>query len=700
MKLLRYRVTNFRSVEDSGWIDCEDVTTLVGVNEAGKSNLLLALWKLNPAKGGEINLLADLPRASYSQLRDKTENLKFIETEFELPDDVISTIAQITGASPEEVRVVRVSKDFDGTRYVGFPHANPPKTLEAGRIIDSLATIKHLLADTEQTKESACREEWSQFLEQVEAVVDTSSTITSQHADSLVDLLEHTPEADAECPVDIQSALQGLTTQIRQVRDQFTHPQQFPEARRAVSDNLPSFVYYSNYGNLDSEIYLPHVIENLKRQDLSTAAEAKARTLRVLFEFVNLDPQEVLSLGADPEPVRHPQNHNILQPPSEEAIKAAADKKAERTVLLQSAAVALTKQFRDWWKQGEHNFEFIADGKHFRILVSDDKRPERVELESRSTGLQWFFSFFLVFLVESQDAHKGSILLLDEAGLSLHPLAQKDLSKFFDSLSSTNQIIHTTHSPFLVDTNHVDRAKVVYVDDSGHTVASSDLRAAVQKPKEGSIYALHAALGLSVSDVLLQGCRPIVVEGPSDQFYLSGIKNYLINKRLIAPLHELVFIPSGGVRGIEAVAAIVSGKDEQLPMVLLDSDTAGKDFKAKLMPRLYKDSPERVLEVNDFISIKDAEIEDLIPFSLLANAINRMFRDVDDEMFSDVYDETRPLVSQIEEFASAHSVELERGWKVDLSRYAKNRLLSSNLKPLSQLHVDRWRDLFERLTVN
>lgn len=28
MKLVRYKVTNFRSVEDSGWIDVSDVTAL------------------------------------------------------------------------------------------------------------------------------------------------------------------------------------------------------------------------------------------------------------------------------------------------------------------------------------------------------------------------------------------------------------------------------------------------------------------------------------------------------------------------------------------------------------------------------------------------------------------------------------------------------------------------------------------------
>lgn len=61
MKLIRYKVMNFRSVKDSGWINCDDVTTLAGINEAGKSNLLLALWKLNPAFGGKIDILHDLP---------------------------------------------------------------------------------------------------------------------------------------------------------------------------------------------------------------------------------------------------------------------------------------------------------------------------------------------------------------------------------------------------------------------------------------------------------------------------------------------------------------------------------------------------------------------------------------------------------------------------------------------------------------
>ena len=43
MELKKFYVTNFRPVMNSGWVDCDSITSLVGINEAGKSNLGLAL---------------------------------------------------------------------------------------------------------------------------------------------------------------------------------------------------------------------------------------------------------------------------------------------------------------------------------------------------------------------------------------------------------------------------------------------------------------------------------------------------------------------------------------------------------------------------------------------------------------------------------------------------------------------------------
>lgn len=74
MILKSFRVTEFRSVKDSGWIDAESITALIGTNESGKTNILLPLWKLNPADEGKIDLKTDLPRDKYHLYRSASPN--------------------------------------------------------------------------------------------------------------------------------------------------------------------------------------------------------------------------------------------------------------------------------------------------------------------------------------------------------------------------------------------------------------------------------------------------------------------------------------------------------------------------------------------------------------------------------------------------------------------------------------------------
>lgn len=64
MKLKSFRVTNFLSVLDSGEINVEDIACLVGKNEAGKTSLLKALYKLNPIRteDADFNVTDDYPR--------------------------------------------------------------------------------------------------------------------------------------------------------------------------------------------------------------------------------------------------------------------------------------------------------------------------------------------------------------------------------------------------------------------------------------------------------------------------------------------------------------------------------------------------------------------------------------------------------------------------------------------------------------
>lgn len=471
MKLKQYRVRKFRSVQDSGWITLDGVNALLGENESGKTNLLLPLWKLNPSSGGEISLLTDAPRGEYAGIRDTPDSDKpwFITACFHLTEKEKQQIASIAKCEPSWVDEVTISRRFDGEYDVVFPNANPLRKCSSDV---ALVPIQNFIDGLDALSPNK---------------TDTKPRLL--FVEALNELLENLPPKGEELDTQgLQSVISEInsfdmtrvskTGGIREQREQCLKliseqldiisaesPTNNDEATKKAIALLPNFIYYSNYGNLDGQIYLPRAVEDLGKENLTEKEAVKVRTLKVLFEYVKLSPQEILGFGREVNP----------QQINEQTIESKSEQKRERTILLDSASTAFTKSFSEWWKQGNYVFRFQADGDHFKIWVSDAVRTDPIELENRSSGLQWFFSFFLVFLNERHDTHHGSILLLDEPGVTLHPMAQKDLFAFFEGLSNDNQIIYTTHSPFLMDADKLDQVKAVYVDGDGYSVASDDL---------------------------------------------------------------------------------------------------------------------------------------------------------------------------------------------------------------------------------
>ena len=690
MRLAQFRVTNFRSVVDSGWVTVDDVTAFIGTNESGKTNLLLPLWKLRPAKEGAIVPLSDMPRKEYSGMRNQKPSPVFVRAIFETNKQEAAQLSKLTLLPPEEFAQIEVSRSFDGRHSVGFPRASPARTAPVASVTDATQGARTALDELELKPEQAgAKAAVLAVLETAEEVTTGLADVSTDVVNQVIAVLAAGGVADPKLEPLIEKAIASLTAVSTSLGQ--PHPSANDAAGKLALSLAPRFVYYSNYGNLDSEIYLPQVIQNLARTGLGAKEEAKARTLKVLFDFVNLKPDEILELGRE---FRDPGNPTRVANPDE--ANAVAAKKKERSILLQSASTKLTKDFRTWWKQGDYRFRFEADGDHFRIWVADERRPEEVELEGRSTGLQWFLSFYLVFLVESSEAHDDAILLLDEPGLSLHPLAQSDLLAFFHSLSKENQLLYTTHSPFLVDADRLDRVRKVFVTEEGATSVTSDLGAGATTSEKGSGYAVHAALGLSVSQSLLIGCTPVLVEGASDQHYLTAIKQVLASHGLLATGKELVFPPCGGAKGIKPVVALLGGKDNVLPFVVLDGDRPGHELGEALRRDLYSTEQEKLLDVSTFAGIAGAEIEDLIPLRMLGKQVDRMFRDHDNS-FVDVAKTGVPVVGQIESWAKTEGIILEKGWKVELSKRVKQLLLSKGLERTDPT-VDLWAKLFRRFT--
>jgi hypothetical protein len=112
------------------------------------------------------------------------------------------------------------------------------------------------------------------------------------------------------------------------------------KARKWVTDNIPAFIYFDDYGQLETRIHLPDYIRR------RSAADEKTRTQTALFEKSIIEPQEILQLGR----VRD-------QNESDEQVQRRKDK---RRALLDSASFGLTGEWIDWWTEKRHKLQLSA----------------------------------------------------------------------------------------------------------------------------------------------------------------------------------------------------------------------------------------------------------------------------------------------------------------------------------------------------
>lgn len=162
-----------------------------------------------------------------------------------------------------------------------------------------------------------------------------------------------------------------------------------------------------------------------------------------------------------------------------------------------------------------------------------------------------------------------------------------------------------------------------------------------------------------------------------------------------------MFIPVHGVKGIKPVVSILHGHNAKLPVVLVDSDKAGKGFQDRMKKGLYVKENEKVLEMDTYTDKEGSEIEDLMLPSLITKNFNSIFRPDEDIKV----DDKKPIVPQLKEFLKEHKIEEIEGWKVEISKKAKQQFRDKGTVPQDKGTVPEdmkanWKKLFNNLQDN
>lgn len=119
MQLKSFRVTMFKSVIDSGDIRVSPLIVIVGKNESGKTTILKALHKLNPAIADSYDIKHEWPRG---HRESRTPEHVPCWAEFELSPEDQTTIAAADAAAAT-LSTIRVGRTYSGA--LKFQAAQP-----------------------------------------------------------------------------------------------------------------------------------------------------------------------------------------------------------------------------------------------------------------------------------------------------------------------------------------------------------------------------------------------------------------------------------------------------------------------------------------------------------------------------------------------------------------------------------------------
>ena len=565
MRLTSFRVRRYRNVLDSTDVLVDpDVTTLVGMNESGKSTMLDALYRLNPVYGDAFVERDDYPRWRWKRdgRQEDLSKVTPIEATFALDEADIEALRDALGDGVAVTESVTVGRRYNGNLWLRVP-VDESRFLQ--NVLSGHPEAKPLLK--EHTTVASLREALTDRLEAAQATTPTATTQTSTGIEV---------EQDEEDSAD-ELTLDRIVSLIADEDDLGA------VARKIVRSRMPKFFRFAAYQNLEGRVD----VASLRTNENEEPGASSKQTARALLLLADTD------------------------------IDSVADTEFEtRTAELEAVSSDLSREMSEYWSTNpelrikvEIEPETVAapNGqttvvRYLNFRVEDRKHDFTNNFSLRSSGYQWFFSFLAAFS-EFED-HDDVVILLDEPALTLHAKAQRDFLRFINKrLAPVGQVVYTTHSPFMVE--QIERVRVVEDrgDEIGSVTSSDSLDVG-----EDSAFPLQAALGYNLSQNLFIGERNLLVEGPADLAYLEVISRFLRDKGREGLDERWRILPAGGASNVPAFVSLLGQKVSVT--VLLDSGTEG-GARVEAAIKANKISGKRVIFIGAVLEQRHSDIEDL-----------------------------------------------------------------------------------------
>ena len=156
MKVKAFRVQMYRPILDSGWVDVDDITVIVGKNESGKTALLKALHKFNPFNPDPYTLDREWPR-EHRGSRSLDAVVVTVRFEFENDESEEMALYVNDGEGPTGVEI---AKRYDGNYDFKFlPNDNITRDIneDIANLLNQIVISKDVSSELEDNDFTGAR---------------------------------------------------------------------------------------------------------------------------------------------------------------------------------------------------------------------------------------------------------------------------------------------------------------------------------------------------------------------------------------------------------------------------------------------------------------------------------------------------------------------------------------------------------------
>ena len=672
MKLSKVNISEFRSVWNSNEFTVGDVTCLVGKNEAGKTALLKALYRLNPLvdTDAKFDATEDYPRA---YVKDYTQALKAGEQ----PANVVDAWFSLEPSEKNELEA-----EFGKGVMLDAPEVNVwrgyDNTLGNNVHVNEQATVIHTVTNAKLPQEIADEALKTTTLTELGKLLDTKSTEMSKAVAAAQAKANEIADAEAKATALEDAKKLEEPKSLRALRESLgplikeglaTHIWNHRLAKR-----LPKFLYFDEYYQMEGQVN----IEALKQRQTDKQLRPADHPMLGLIALADLEIDQIIN----------------------------SQKTQELKNQLEGAGNYLSRQILKYWSQNKHislRFDVrpakagdppgLQTGTNLWAEVYDSAHLVTVRVGTRSRGFIWFFSF-LAWFSQQKSAGSQIILLLDEPGLFLHAKAQRDLLDYIDTELKGHQVIYSTHSPFMVDVKHFDRIRIVRdrsmeedkplpKDEEGTKVFTDILKA-----DPGTLFPLQGALAYDITQTLFVGPHSLIIEGASDLVYLPALNDWLSREKRTPLDRRWTLSPVGGVDKVPTFVALFRAQEGLNIATLLDLQKKDQQkidnlYKQQLMKQSH------VLTYADFTKTKEADIEDMFDPQFYVDLVNDAYKD---DLHAPLVLANLPhhprIIVRIEEHLKANPL--------------KNNVAFNHFRPSAHLaqHIAIWGPKFDNATLD